>query len=131
MRKNPSKAALRCAEQYLRAIDGNDFNSSDGHAVLDLARIIDSRAKTGALLKALEASEEPLNHIAQFVNQFDRQPIGKTHDEFYGIHTGTEFEASLKLSEFRKAFAALKAIRRVKSLLKDVDEKWANVYRCP
>jgi hypothetical protein len=42
---------------------------------------------------------EPLIH---FITQWERQPLRKMDDQFYGIHNGTEFEANLKLSDFKK-----------------------------
>lgn len=40
--------------------------------------------------------------ILHFANMFQQKPLGGTADEFYGIHQGTEWAASLKISEFCK-----------------------------
>lgn len=58
-------------------------------------RAIQAETVAHKLVKACE----PFIH---FITQFERQPLVKLHDEFYGIHNGTEFEANLRLSEFKK-----------------------------
>lgn len=45
---------------------------------------------------------EAVKPFVHFINQFDRKPLLKLDDQFYGIHNGTEFEANLKFSELRK-----------------------------
>ena len=52
---------------------------------------------------------EALKPLVAFITQFDRKPLGQIADEFYGIHTGTEWEASLRLSDLRKLREALSA----------------------
>lgn len=47
--------------------------------------------------------------FAAFAAAFDAQPLSNLVDEFYAIHTGTKWEASLRLSDCRKARAALGA----------------------
>ena len=107
-----TKPALRAAKAYLRKIDGDDFlDPEHGHDLKDLAGTIDREVCLPQLLAALEAAREPLEHAARFIAQFDRQPLKGTADEFYGIHHGTEFEASLKRSELRKAVLAAKLVR--------------------
>lgn len=112
--KSPTPQALEAARIYLRQIDGSDFgNPEHGHNVHDAAKWIDRGANLPKLLKALEAARGPLQHIAHFAAQWERKPLKHTHDEFYGIHSGTEFEATLKLSELHKAIDALKRIEAV------------------
>ena len=55
-------------------------------------------------LAALEAALRP---FAKFAEAFDAKPIARLDDEFYAIHTGTQWEASLRLSDCRAARAAL------------------------
>lgn len=63
---------------------------------------------------AVDALTETAAPLAFFIEQFDRQPI-RTADDFYGIHTGTEYEASLRLSDLRKLAAALKALEELRT----------------
>lgn len=67
---------------------------------------VSTSGKLAAYAVALEHMNEllveALNPIVQFIDQFDRKPLVKIDDQFYGIHTGTEFEASLRFSDFRK-----------------------------
>lgn len=109
--KAPTPQALEAARLYLRQIDGSDFgNAEHGHDLHEAAKCIDRGANLPKLIQALEAARDPLQHIAHFAAQWKRKPLVKIHDEFYGIHSGTEFEATLKLSELAKAIAALKQI---------------------
>jgi hypothetical protein len=43
---------------------------------------------------------EALKPFIHFIEQWDRAPLGKIANEFYGIHNGTKFEAKLRLSDF-------------------------------
>lgn len=58
---------------------------------------------------ALRAALAP---FVKFIDAWDAKPINRTADEFYGIHTGTEWEASLKLSDLRKAREVTKGTTR-------------------
>ena len=54
---------------------------------------------------------EALTPFAVFAEKFDQNPLGGLDDEFYGIHYGTEFKASLRFSDCRKALKALSKAR--------------------
>jgi hypothetical protein len=60
----------------------------------------------------LKGVEKALESVAKFIEAYDKMPV-KMHDEFYGIHTGTEWEASLRLSELRKASKALALLQSI------------------
>jgi hypothetical protein len=44
---------------------------------------------------------EAAKPIADFITAFDAKPLRQVNDEFYGIHAGSEWEASIRLSHFR------------------------------
>lgn len=58
-------------------------------------------------LARAEAMEKALRPFARFAEAFDGQPLKGLHDEFYVIHTNTEWEASLRMSDMRAARLAL------------------------
>lgn len=43
-----------------------------------------------------------LKRVALFSRQFKRKPLPHQPDAFYAIHTGTEFEAELRLSDLHE-----------------------------
>ena len=43
-----------------------------------------------------------LQPIADFVDAWEAKPLNGLDDAFYNIHTGTEWEASLRLSDLKK-----------------------------
>lgn len=45
---------------------------------------------------------EAMKPLVDFIEAFERKPLGQIDDEFYGIHAGTEWEASIRFSDFRK-----------------------------
>lgn len=45
---------------------------------------------------------EAVKPIVEFIRRFDAKPVPQNFDEFYGIHSGTEHEATLKLSDMRR-----------------------------
>ena len=51
---------------------------------------------------------EAMKPIIHFIEQWDRQPLRSTSDDFYGIHHGTQYEACLRLSDFRKLLQLLR-----------------------
>jgi hypothetical protein len=55
---------------------------------------------------------EALEPVAAFMRAFDKKPI-RLADEFYAIHSGTEWESGLRLSDMRKADSALLALRKI------------------
>jgi hypothetical protein len=55
------------------------------------------------------AAERALEPFAEFARQWNRQPMKGMADEFYCIHTGTEYEASLKRSDLQRAADVLAA----------------------
>jgi hypothetical protein len=65
------------------------------------------RSEIAALRSALALAREALGPFAKFVERFDAMPIRKQDDVLYGIHTGTEWEAEIRLSDLRKARALL------------------------
>ncbi len=66
-----------------------------------------TQAETAAEL--LVKACEPFIH---FITQFERQPLAKSHDEFYGIHGGTQYEATLRLSDMKKLRDLLRPLPR-------------------
>ncbi len=74
--------------------------------------LTDAANSHSSLLASHERLKQALEPVAKFIEAFDRKPI-KMHDEFYGIHTGTEFEASLKLSDLRAIATALSTAHSV------------------
>lgn len=81
-----------------------------------------SRAASRCVLVAMTSAERELytlrNRIAmlevcaqpfvEFIDKFDRKPLGGIDDEFYAIHAG-EDGASLRLSDLRRLRAAIKS----------------------
>ena len=61
----------------------------------------------------VELAEAALRPFAAFIDAYERKPV-KWDDEFIAIHVGTEFEATLKLSDLREARAALRAMEERK-----------------
>jgi hypothetical protein len=57
--------------------------------------------------KAIRKTLEPFAH---FWRQWQRQPMRGLDDEFYCIHTGSEFEASLRRSDCERAAALADAL---------------------
>lgn len=53
---------------------------------------------------------DALRPFASFWRQWERQPIAQMGDEFYGIHVGTKYEASLSRSDCRRAAEVLDAL---------------------
>ena len=51
--------------------------------------------------------QQALAPFAAFAKAWDAKPLSALGDEFYGIHTGTEWAASLRLSDVRRARAVL------------------------
>jgi len=48
-----------------------------------------------------------LEPFAKFAEKWDEKPLSRMADELYGIHVGTEWEATISLSDCRRAKAAL------------------------
>ena len=73
---------------------------------------VDMRPRLLATIEArdqrIAALVSALKPLAEFIRAFDAKPINLA-DEFYAIHAGTEWEASLRLSDLRKANATLTA----------------------
>ena len=53
---------------------------------------------------------EKLEPFIRFIDTWDAKPLGGIADEFYAIHTSTQYEASLRLSDFRKLREAAAAL---------------------
>lgn len=71
------------------------------------------------LLTVTREMAEALRPFAHFWQQWERSPIGKLGDEFYGIHVGTAHEAVLSRSDCRRAAEALATF----SLLGGIDDR--------
>ena len=61
----------------------------------------------------LREAGEALRPMAVFAQMLDTKPLKHMDDEFYGIHVGTEFEASLRTSDFRSARSTVAKIDEV------------------
>ena len=61
------------------------------------------------LERRLASAVEALRPFALFAEKWDAQPLRNIDDEFYSIHTGTQWAASLRLGDCRKARTALAA----------------------
>lgn len=48
--------------------------------------------------------------IAHFITQWDRRPLSNLADDFYSIHSSTEYEARISISNFRRIRNALAAL---------------------
>lgn len=60
-----------------------------------------------AAVVELDRLREALSPFAEFARKFDARPLRGIADEFYGIHAGTPYEASLRISNCRTALKAL------------------------
>ena len=74
----------------------------DGELIVEVALIKKER---------LDAAASALEPFAHFFEQFSKKPISQLDDEFYMIHAGTEWEASLRLSDMKLAAEALADLR--------------------
>lgn len=63
--------------------------------------------------EALLGLREALKPFAHFARQWDRQPMRGYDEQFYGIHTGTEYAADLSVPDMRSALAALESASRL------------------
>jgi len=54
---------------------------------------------------------EALAPFATFHECYQAKPMANMSDEFYGIHTGTPHEASIRHTDMKRAAAALTALR--------------------
>lgn len=114
VRRDPSAAADSAARAYLKEIDGNDFGDlEDGHSIVDCAHIIDDATKLPKLLLALKKAHAALQPFARFAKAWQEQPLRKIDDQFYGIHTGTKWEASLRLSQMKHALDLTKQLEKL------------------
>ena len=50
-----------------------------------------------------------LKPFAEFAEKFNAKPISNLDNKLYGIHTGTEWEAAIRLSDMRAALAFIAA----------------------
>ena len=62
-----------------------------------------AKAEIIATFKRCEELEQALKPFANYAEKFDQKPIGKQHDIINAIHSGTEWEAELRLSDCRLA----------------------------
>lgn len=54
--------------------------------------------------------ERALARVAQYVEMRDAKPLRQVDDQIHGIHTGTEWEAVLFLSDVRQLLSALRTV---------------------
>lgn len=54
-----------------------------------------------------DALAEALEPFAHFIEQWNKKPLGFDVDDIYSIHSGTEWEASITISNLQRALAAL------------------------
>lgn len=54
---------------------------------------------------------EALQPFARFFDMWSARPLRGIDDEFYCIHTGTEWEASIRISDMQKALEALEKVK--------------------
>lgn len=80
-------------EQALYVIDGLVFQGSVPTSTDLAADLIEARA-------ALEP-------FAEFARKWKAQPLGRTPDDFYAIHVGTDYEARLRVSDCMKALEVI------------------------
>lgn len=116
--KGRSKLEARCMSEtkatelgreiYLAIDEFENAQESDYHVSKkrQLAEFIAVNSFSTERDKAFEAMRDAARPLAHFIRQFDRNPI-RTADAFYGIHTGTEWEAELRLSDLRALANAL------------------------
>lgn len=92
-----------------------------------------------ALLNEAAGMREALKPFAHFIDQWDRKPLRGIDDHVYGIHPGTELEATISRTSCRAAKAALTApatsaaLERVRreaqaDLLKELIDECATVF---
>lgn len=67
----------------------------------------DLSAENTRLRALVGEAKEVLKPVVVFIKAFDAKPISQVGDGFYGIHAGTEFEATLHLSDLRAASSLL------------------------
>ncbi len=79
----------------IERIDGIHEKLCPGRIATWQERAIQAETAASKLVEAVQP-------FIYFITQFERQPLAKSHDAFYGIHGGTEFEANLKLSDMAK-----------------------------
>jgi hypothetical protein len=65
-----------------------------------------------------------LRPFAEFSRKLERKPLGRVSDQFYGIHSGTEWEASL-------SFSNLAAARRAYEALSTEGDGWQDIATAP
>jgi hypothetical protein len=70
--------------------------------------------RAAARIEALERCAETLRPFAKFSACWASKPLGNMDDEFYSIHTGTEWAASLRVSDMHRANAALSRLEAAK-----------------
>jgi hypothetical protein len=93
------RADLQQAEDENKRLVGKcvDFGTETHFTKLALQR---AEGQRGELLRALAP-------FAKFAEQWARQPMRGIGDDFYTIHGGTEWEATLRLSDMRAAAEAV------------------------
>jgi hypothetical protein len=67
--------------------------------------------QASALAAKLAQHREALTPFAHFARQWDLRPIRGKHDEVFTIHSGTELESALRLSDCRRARDVMEAGR--------------------
>lgn len=98
-----------CVYRRLRACQNlaHQFNDVDELKPETITSIVAVNVAVPAIkamhdvIKSVDNIAEAAAPFIKFIDQWERQPLNKG-DAFYGIHTGTEFAAELKLSDLRK-----------------------------
>ena len=91
--------------------DGDRLRGCAFSGWYDIDELIRATEKVERYEKALRKAFEALAPFAFFADQFERKPLYKVANEFYGIHFGTEWEASLSHSQTRAARSARENIQ--------------------
>ena len=116
----PSAAAVAAARQWWEHATteplpdpphGALLDLSDGSIIVDLAGVLDAFAEAQGARNSLRAHiarlRAGLHPFAAFADQWDAQPLHGLSDDLYTIHGGTEWKATLRLSDCRAARALL------------------------
>jgi hypothetical protein len=84
---------------------GRLFDLNEAEEIRDMA--VEALEENAALRSENDRLREALKPFVTFIDAFDAKPLRSIDDKFYGIHSGTEWEAALHFSDFRHARAAL------------------------
>lgn len=94
-----AEGALKACEAFAEEL-ADRCEKAEARAEEACQMLVDSDRWNTQLREALEP-------FAKFAEAWDKQPLRGIADEFFGIHTGTAWEANLSLQDCRIARAAL------------------------